>query len=177
MTGTVALFLPLTWRYSPLQAVAGPFAQAALPAFLAPVASLASVRCLWSGALSRVEREVAYVVAASMAAVTLSTYWSIEWPDNVRDVVAHALPVVILCWGAYAMAGNARSPSRQPYNPVVALQCAYVAHAVLALVGATSWDAGAYLVLLAAMAFATQMVLVSRGQRRRRARNVARAGV
>jgi hypothetical protein len=50
------------------------------------------------------------------------------------------------------------------FNPVMAIQIAYLAHAVLCLTaffGSWGWESGAYCVLVAALAFVLQIVLAS----------------
>jgi hypothetical protein len=146
MTGIAGLFLPFTWGTSPVDAVSeGALWRLALPFFLAVLASAASIRWVISGSFSGLERATAYVVSASMVGVTLSLWFPLG-PSTTQE------------W----LIRNSRiAPSRQ-FNPVMAIQVAYLAHAVLCLIGFFGlWELGAYCVLVAALAFVLQIILAS----------------
>jgi hypothetical protein len=162
MTGIAGLFLPFTWGTSPVDAVSeGALWRLALPFFLAVLASAASIRWVISGSFSGLERATAYIVSASMVGVTLSL-WFPFGPSTTQEWLAIVSPVPILALGVYFLIRNSRiAPSRQ-FNPVMAIQVAYLAHAVLCLIGFFGlWELGAYCVLVAALAFLLQIILAS----------------
>ncbi len=165
LTGTLALFLPFSSDVSPLRALrdAG-LAQAALPAFLAPVVSLVSWRAARRGRLRLLAREVAYVLSASMVGLTASVWWGVLWRWEVpnQDAVSVALSAAVLVGCVATLAVNARSRESRRHAPALALQGAYLTHATLCLALLfPRWEIGAYAVLAAAMAFAWQMRLVA----------------
>jgi hypothetical protein len=165
--GIAALFLPFAWSYSPLRAAADEeLWPLALPLFLAIFASAASIRWLVSGMFSPVERAIAYAASAEMGAVTLwvmlRSLLSQGWPANVSEQLAVTLPLVTLVLAAGILIRNARSKQAGSTNPVVALQLVYLAHAALLLLGLfPHWQIGACCVLVAAVAFLIQAVLLS----------------
>jgi hypothetical protein len=162
MTGIAGLFLPFTWGTSPVDAVSeGALWRLALPFFLAGLASAASIRWVISGSFSGLERATAYIVSASMVGVTLSL-WFPFGPSTTQEWLAIISPEPILALGVYFLIRNSRmGPSRQ-FNPVMAIQVAYLAHAVLCLIGFFGrWELGAYCVLVAALAFVLQIILAS----------------
>jgi hypothetical protein len=162
MTGIAGLFLPFTWGKSPVDAVSHKeLWRLALPFFLAVLASAASIRWVISGSFSRLERAIAYVVSGLMVGVTLSL-WLPFGPSTLREWLAIVSPESIIALGGYFLIRNSRTrPSRQ-FNPVMAIQVSYLAHSVLCLIGFLGlWELGAYCVLVAALAFLLQIILVS----------------
>jgi hypothetical protein len=165
MTGIAGLFLPFTFGASPLEAASTKeFWRLAVPFFLAVLASAASIRWVISGSFSGGERTIAYVISASMVGVTLTSLWllSKEGPANIQEWLAFVSPVPILTLGGYFLIRNSRiGPSRE-FNPVMAIQIAFIANAVLCLIAFFgNWELGAYCVLIAALAFVLQIVLAS----------------
>jgi len=162
MTGIVGLFLPFTFGTSPVDAVSDKeLWRLALPFFLAVLASAASIRWVISGSFSGAERAIAYVVSASMAGVTLSL-WFPDRPVTMQDRLAFVSPVPILALGFYFLIRNSRMEPSREFNPVMAIQIAYLANAVLCLIAFFGgWELGAYCALVAALAFVLQIVLAS----------------
>jgi hypothetical protein len=161
MTGIAGLFLPFTWGKSPVDAASyKELWRLALPFFLAVFASAASIRWVVSGSFSGLERAIAYVVSTLMVGVTLSIWFSLG--PTSQEWLAIIIPGSILASGVYFLIRNSRTgPSRQ-FNPVMAIQVAYLAHAVLCVIGYLGrWELGAYCVLVAALAFLLQIILVS----------------
>ena len=175
INGIVGLFLPFTWATSPLEAVFNDPWQIGLPFFLAIPASAASIRWIISGSFSRPERTIAYVVGASMAGVTLYTwFWGIgrellfgsygpttaqEW---VQCVLTLMIPPLVLTLGVYFLVRNSRMGFSGGFNPMMAIQLAYIANAMLyLLLFFGGWEPGAYCVLIASLAFVLQIVLVA----------------
>jgi hypothetical protein len=162
--GIVGLFLPFTFGTSPMNAVSDKeLWRLALPFFLAVLASAASIRWVISGSFSGRERAIAYVVSASMAGVTLSLWFPFrDGPANIREWLAFVSPEPILALGVYFLIRNSRMGSSRNFNPVMAIQIAYLANAVLCLIAFFGdWQLGAYCVLVAALAFVLQIALAS----------------
>lgn len=165
MIGIAGLFLPFTEGVSPVAAALdGAFWKLALPFFLAILASAASIRWVISGSFSGLEWAIAYVVSASMVGVTLSVSFPFESrPANIQEWVATLSPYAIVALGLYFLIRNSRIGSSREFNPVLAIQIAYLANAALCLMGFFGdWQLGAYCALVAVLAFALQIVLVSR---------------
>ena len=162
MTGIVGLFLPFTYGASPVDAVSDKqLWRLALPFFLAVLASAASIRWVISGSFSGRERAIAYLVSASMAGVTLSL-WFGDGPATMQEWLAFVSPGPILALGVYFLIRNSRMEPSREFNPVMAIQIAYLANAVLCLIAFFGgWERGAYCVLVAALAFVLQIVLAS----------------
>jgi len=162
MTGIVGLFLPFTYGTSPVDAVADKeLWRLAVPFFLAVLASAASIRWVISGSFSGRERAIGYVVSATMAGVTLSL-WFPGRPATMQEWIALVSPVPILALGVYFLVRNSRMEPARKFNPVMAIQIAYLANAVLCLIMFFGgWERGAYCALVAALAFVLQIVLAS----------------
>jgi hypothetical protein len=164
MTGIAGLFLPFTFGTSPVDAASNKeLWRLALPFFLAILASAASIRWVISGSFSGRERAIAYVVSASMVGVTLSLWFPFEGgPATLQEWLAIVSPEPILALGVYFLIRNSRMTPSRKFNPVMAIQIAYLAHAVLCLIAFFGdWELGAYCVLVAALAFVLQMILAS----------------
>jgi hypothetical protein len=165
--GIVGLFLPFTEGYSPLEAARDQdLWRAAIPFFLAVPVFLASVRWIISGSLSAPERVIAYVMSASMACVTLSIFVTEPpgWPSNLWEWLIILCAPSLLTLGVFALIRNSRIETLAAFNPVMAIQTAYIAHAVMWLILASEemrWDRGAWVVLIAVMAYVLQIILVS----------------
>lgn len=163
MTGIAGLFLPFTFRTSPVEASTTELWRLAVPFFLAVLASAASIRWVVSGSFSGSERAIAYVVSASMVCVTLSLWFPFkDGPATIQEWLALVSPVPILGLGAYLLIRNPRMGPSRKFNPVMAIQIAYLTNAVLCLIAFFGdWELGAYCVLVAALAFLLQIVLAS----------------
>jgi hypothetical protein len=161
LTGTAGVFLPFTWDVSPLRAIQ-PLPQLALPALLAPLATAGAIRWLISGSLSKVESIIAYFASASMMVLSLSVWLSGEPARrfDLHDLVTLSIHFLTFALGIGALIWNWRIGSRQ-FSPVMSIQAIYVAHVAMCLAGFFGyWEVGAYLILVAALVFATQVVLV-----------------
>jgi predicted MFS family arabinose efflux permease len=163
MTGIVALSLPFAYDYSPIEAVfkkgQWPFA---LPFFLSILASAASIRWIISGSFSRPEQIIAYALSTAMAGVTMSLYVnSYGWPSNIQEWLSMIIPISILLFGVYAIIRNVGVGRYKKFSPIMALQVAYLANAVLCLIEFFGkWQAGAYCVLVVAVVFLLQIILI-----------------
>ena len=164
MTGIAALFLRFAYSTSPVDAASDrELWRLALPLFLAVLASAASIRWVISGSFSGRERAIAYIVSCSMVGVTLSLWFPFDGgPTTIQEWLAFVSPVPILALGVYFLIRNSRMEPSRDFNPVMAIQVAYLAHAVLCLIALFGdWELGAYFVLVAALAFVLQIILVS----------------
>jgi hypothetical protein len=164
MAGIAGLFLPFTEGTSPVEAVSDSWLwRLALPFFLAIPASAASIRWIISRSFSRTERVIAYVASAATAGVTLSAcFLSVDRPMTIPNWLATLSPAVIIALGVYLLIRNSRMGASREFNPVMAIQTAYVANAALCLFGFfPEWQRGAYCVLVAALAFVLQIILAS----------------
>ena len=163
LAGVVALFLPFAWDVTPLGALADwGIWQLALPAFLPIVIVVAGARWTRSGRLSRPEHLIWYVVGVASALATLAFYLTIEgWPSDALEWLALVAPVVILGFGTMAVARIRKTQAGSEYLPIMALQVAYIANAMLALIlEFQGWRAGAYCVLATVVVYALQIDLI-----------------
>ena len=162
MTGIAALFLPFAWDTSPMEAISlKELWRLALPFFLAVLASAASFRWIITGSFSGFERATAYVASGLMAGVTLSLWFPVG-PSSPQEWLTLISPVPILALGIYLLIRNSRRGPSREFNPVMAIEISYLAHASLCLVGFLErLELGAYFVLIAALAFVIQIILAS----------------
>lgn len=164
MAGIAGLFLPFTYGTSPVQAASDKeLWRLAFPFFLAVLASVASIRWVFSGSFSVPERVIAYVVSAAMAGVTLSLWFPLhDELGSTHDWLAAVSPDAVLALGVYLLIRNWRMGPSREFNPVMAIQVAYLANAVFCLTTFFGdWNLGAYFVLVAALAFVLQIILAS----------------
>ncbi len=99
-----------------------------------------------------------------MAGLTISMSFPFTIrPENIYEWVRPLSPYPILALGRYFLIrDSSKGPSRE-FNPLLPSQVAYVANAVLCLIGFYGdWEQGAYCALIAALAFVLQIVLASR---------------
>jgi len=168
MSGIAGLFLPFTSDVSPVEAApVSELWRVAVPFFLAVLASAASIRWIISGSLSKAERAIAYVASAAMAGVTVSMWFTLDRESRtIREWLSIVSPGPILALGIYFLIRNSKMGSSRNFNPVMAIQVAYLANAVLCLIAfLREWQVGAYCVLAAAVAFVLQIILVSVSRR------------
>ena len=165
MIGIAGLFLPFTYRVSPLDAaLVGDFWRLALPFFLTVLASAASIRWVISGSFSGGERAIAYVISVSVAGLTLSMSFPFYGrPGNIQEWLTMLCPYPVLALGLYSLIRNSRMGPSREFNPVLAIQVAYLSNTVMCLIASFGdWEKGAYCTLVAALAFVLQIVLASR---------------
>jgi hypothetical protein len=164
MVGTIALVLPFTSGNSPLHAASDKdLWRLALPFFLSILASAASLRWILSGSLSLPERAIAYLASAAAAVMTLSVYLRLGGlPTSAKEWVSWILPLATMFVGLCLLIRNSLTGRSREFIPVMALQVAYIANAVMCLIlFAQGWQLGAYCVLLTAVTFALQIILAS----------------
>ncbi len=180
LPGVVALFLPFTVGVSPLIAVvkldfSSPFMLLAAPAFLAvPIAAWQARRCA-GGRLSVIEIGLAYSLAtAAMLAVLVDTGIGLS-ESSLPELGLSGLALLAGCWG-FAGANVlllARNLVRRVPNEVTAevfLLGGYLPNAVFCLIGFfprgwfSGWDVGAYVVLIACVAYLLTIIFLLRGE-------------
>lgn len=147
------------------------------PFWLAIPITLASVKRLWAGRLSRVAWLTCYGLALVMAAATLGfiglglsekplpTDWSLEKYLAVFSPQEHLvlLPVAILVLGAgWVIRNRRRRLLLHALNAVIAMQVAYIANGVLCLaLFQDDWKTGAYVTLGTVAVYLIHIVFVS----------------
>jgi hypothetical protein len=147
------------------------------PFWLAIPITLASVKRLWAGRLSRVAWLTCYGLALVMAGATLGfvglgfsektlpTDWSLEKYLAVFSPQEHLvlLPVAILILGAgWVIRNRRRRLLLHALNAVIAMQIAYIANGVLCLaLFQDDWKSGAYVTLATAIVYLTHIAFVS----------------
>jgi hypothetical protein len=144
MTGIAGLFLPFTFGTSPVDAVSNrELWRLALPAFLAVLASAASIRWVITGSFSGRERAIAYVVSASMAGVTLSLWFPFDGgPSTIQEWLAFVSPVPILAFGGLFSDSEFKKGAVQKLQPSdgdpgsLSCPCCAMPHRVLWRLGA-----------------------------------------
>ena len=170
VTGILALFLPFTAGYSPMSVVRdGDLWRLAFPFFASILIAAASARWIVFGPFSRSEQMVAYVLSTATAGAMLSLYavyvTGESWPAGFQEWLSAIVPLVILALGAAIVIRNLRTGRCREFNPVIALQVAYLAHSVLCLVSFFgNWQVGAVCVLITTCAYSLQIVLISAQQ-------------
>jgi len=168
LTGIAGLFLPFTSNTSPADVLDGDMWglwPLALPFFLAVPAFAASMRWIISGSLTQPERVVAYVVSAASACATLYfvvvMFSESTGPERVQGWLVWTVPVAILLIGAYVLRRALRAAWSREFSPLVAIQVAFLANAVLCLIGFFGrWQVGAYCSLVTALAYLGQIILI-----------------
>jgi hypothetical protein len=162
--GIAGLFLPFTEDVSPVDAALDSgLWRLAIPFSLAVLASAASIRWIISGSLSRPERAIAYVASAAIAGVTVSMWFTLDGESRtIQEWLAIDSPGPILALGICLLIRNAKMGPSRNFNPVMAIQVAFLANAVLCLIAFfRDWQVGAYCVLVSAVAFMLQIILAS----------------
>lgn len=181
MAGTAGIFLPFIWTASPWRAIGMGlgliklypsqsaweafwehffFLQVALPACLAILVTIGAIRWLISGSLSSPERVIAYFAGASMMLLSLSIWFRME-PSAPVSWPMLSVYVLVLVLGVSALIRSLRAGWSRHFTPVMSMQVVYVAHVLMFLVANFGgWEAGAYCLLVAALAFALQIALV-----------------
>lgn len=176
--GIVALFLPFTYDYSPLRAMffddwaAGAWPLGA-PFLLSIPVTLASARLILFGPLSRIERLAAY--ASSVAAASVIIWWTVTFVSTisslcprsclVTDWVIVALPLTTLAAGGAMLVHLRRNPRWEVANPIMAMQLAYLANALMCFIGfSDTLQVGAFAAVATAVAYVLQVVLIAMAQ-------------
>ena len=164
LVGVTALFLPFTGGVSPAQATFGFFWVAASPAFLAVFVSTAWIRWIVAGRLARWEQALGYGLSAGSAGLTILCcrqfldFPRATWPRLLMVVP----PALALALGVMVVVRNWRMKRTRALNPVLAMQVAYVAHALPNLVDwYPNWEIGAYAVLVVVLTYLLQVGLIA----------------
>jgi len=164
IAGIAAVYLPFTYDISPMIAAPTELWVLALPFFLSIPVFAASIRWILSGSLSLPERIVAYALSAASTGATLSLFWPDSDPGFDSDEwIAMAIPIVVLLSGVFLLIRDRRARRLGSFRPVMTLQVAYLANAILCLYAYFEdggWQMGAYCVLLTVIAYIVQIRLV-----------------
>jgi hypothetical protein len=161
--GLLALFLPFSWSTSPYHALVDwGLWRLVLPACFPLVTLPVSIRWITAGSLSRVERSIGYMLGALAVGMIGLSYAQLDSvPTEAVEWIALIAPLLILLFGGGALARNLRAGRPKAYSPIMAMQVAYIANAILALASAfPDWEVGAYAILATVMAYAIQIGLV-----------------
>jgi hypothetical protein len=165
LTGVVALFLPFTFDESPVSATGDGLWQVALPFFLAVPVAATAAHWVIAGSLSRPERIVAYAMSVASAGLTilfLTALLDREWPRLVQDWLAFAATMITMSAGGCLLLRNRVVEQSREFGPVLAIQAAYLANALLCLITFLGeWQVGAYCVVVTVIAYLLQIILVS----------------
>ena len=167
--GIVAIFLPFTWSTSPFSAALEKdlgLWKIALPAFLPVIIPIASLRWLFATTLSKPERAIAYFASAIGAVIVCITLSGIAtnlegWPTNLIEWLSIIIPLVTLGVGLFTLFRTRKNLIVKPFLPIMMLQIIYLADCLLCLISFFGeWQIGAYLSLVTAIAYLTQIILV-----------------
>lgn len=176
LTGIAVLFLPFTFDISPLMALQNRLTwKVAAPAFLAVLISFAAMRWIISGSLSRAEAGIAYIVSIASAFATLSCLYQIireSWSPSefeVTLVLLIVIPFFVLLSGSWLVISKLKRKISRDYNPIIALQVAYLADCLMCLIMycpffddfMTGWQIGAWLSIATVVIYLLQIYLFS----------------
>lgn len=176
LAGIPGFFLPFAYGVSPACTVvcdipiwfggsSRDFWFAGLPMFLVLLVPPASFRWLTSRKFTALEKSLAYITAISMAGVSLYVWVEAfsagaPGPRSWAEWVSSGIQPLILVLGIAALLRLSKRPSASRACPVIAMQIVYVAHMALWLTGFYGdWEIGAYLLLVAAITYAIQIIL------------------
>lgn len=169
MTGIIGLFLPFSWDVSPMKAlIAKDFWQLAAPAFLSILVTSATLRWIILGSFSRPEKIIAYSVSVTSACITLSFILKMDlFQTDFQEWVSAIIPIVVLLLGAFVVIRNSSKKGLRNYNPLIAMEIAYLANCLFCLAGFWSngnqilggWEIGAYFCLAACIVYTLHIIL------------------
>jgi hypothetical protein len=173
IAGVGAMFLPFTWSTSPADVVLFgsnvEFWPIASPFLLAIPISVASLRWLLVGTLSRIEWITAYALALALAGATLFFLGLLLVDSSGMDGqgwVSISTFLAVLGAGAAVVSTNWRAGTSHTENAVIAMQVAYVANASFCLIAFFPfWDIGACFALITVSLYMAQMVALHRQRR------------
>jgi hypothetical protein len=168
VVGTGAIFLSFTFDTSPADVLffgsEVEFWPIASPFLLAIPISVASLRWLLAGRLSRLEWTTAYALGLVLAGATLF-FLGLLLVDGPRLSAQEWLltlsPLGILGAGVGIVSTNWRAGIPHALNGILAMQVAYLANTSLCLIGFfPGWEIGAYFALVTALLYLAQIVVV-----------------
>ena len=169
--GIAALFLPFCEIFgdtiSPLGGVIDPAVRRfAAPFYLAAPISVACALWIIRGRLAPGVRASAYALSAVSAAVTLSLVGpALTGGDylNIVEIWPAFAVLAVFAAGLLLLIRDAIGGAPHGLHPVMAMQLAYAANAVLCLVtAAPAWRIGAYLVVATGLAYTVQFLTAVR---------------
>jgi hypothetical protein len=170
--GIFAIILPFTWDVSPFAAatasrgelLAKDLWRPAMPFFLPALITIASLRWLISGTLSRSERMIVYVMSAASVCITLSFIVNPSgWPTDLIEWLIMVIPLVTFGFGIISLLRTRYNVMLKPFRAIMSMQVAYLANCLLCLSAFFGqWQIGAYCSLVTAIVYLIQMILVFR---------------
>ena len=173
IAGMGAIFLPFTWSTSPADVVLFgsnvEFWPIASPFLLAIPISVASLRWLLAGTLSRIEWVTAYGIALALAGATLFFLGLLLVDSSGMDGqgwVSIFTFLAVLSAGAAVVGTSWRAGTPCAENAVIAMQVAYLANASFCLIAFFPfWDIGACFALITVSLDVAQMTSLYRQRR------------
>ena len=160
LAGIPALFLPFT-SVAPYSSLDDLIWALALPFSLSVPISIASLRLIVSGTLSRPERMIAYFASIATASVTLSLY-AVGQNWNGQDWLGLVISIVTLILGVYVVLRSWRMATPRELSALMSMQAAYLSNCLLCLmIFFGEWQIGAYFALATAVAYSVHIVRCS----------------
>jgi hypothetical protein len=97
-----------------------------------------------------------------MVCVTVSAYLFLDsWPSGTQEWLSMIAPIVALVGGIFVLIRSSKLGQIAAVGPVLAIQVAYLCNGLLCLIAFFGdWQVGAYCVLLTAVVFVIQIVLM-----------------
>ena len=168
LIGIPGLFLPFAFDYSPVEALKEwELWKIAVPFFLAPFISAGSFRWAASGSLSSKQTLLGYALGlCGVGFILLHYFINYFEPTAIYEWLSMIIPPIILISGMVLVGYNWRIPRSRAYNPVLAMQTAYLSNASICLIGLFwRWQVGAYCVLAACGVYGVQILRISRSSK------------
>lgn len=167
LTGISAIFLPLIYDISPMEAACegyGGFLDGAwkfgVPFLLSIFILGASLRWIISGSLSKVERWIAYILSILMACITLSIFCA-DPPSNPEQWIP-TITVLTLAIGIFLVIRSIKNEKLRQFSPIMAMQTAYLGNCVFCLLAFyDDWDIGAYFAIVTAVLYIVHMIMIT----------------
>jgi hypothetical protein len=176
-TGIAALFMPFYWDVSPVAALSD-FPQAkgtwmvGAPFLLAAPILVACAVWIARGRFAPIARAILYALAAAAGCVTVALAalaLRLSEPSRLRTAVIVALATLTV--GLVLLIKDRWRRTPHSFNPVVAMQVAYIANALFCLVyfyGSLNiglladWEIGAYMAFATIVVYLAQMISARR---------------
>ena len=171
--GITAIFLPFTFDTSPFAVtfwgndpMYKDMWRIAWPFFLPVPITIAVIRKLIAGSLSKPERAIGYLVSIAILSITFSGYGKIiEWPSNFQDRLAYVFPFVVLAFGGLSFLKSRKNPEFTSFGVIISMEVAYLANCLLCLTSFLGgWQIGAYCSLVTLTTYIIQMITMWRNR-------------
>jgi hypothetical protein len=169
-TGIAGLFLPFTFDYSPVESVSDEnIWRLAAPFFLSVLITIYSVLRIVPVSFPVAGKVFAYIISAATAGLTLSIYFTGDvGASEFQEWLALIIPLVVLISGTCLVIVKSKKQTSREYNPLIAIQVAYLANCLMCLVAfwpsgqgifKGGWQIGAYFALTTAVVYLLQIAL------------------